>query len=58
MTGGGSREWCYYCHDYAEFMSRLNTCLSGKPRFPVSIEHSPDAEWKYWQTLMGRLQKK
>jgi len=56
MTVGGSREWVYYCRDYGAFMQQLNSCLAGKPRFPIAIEHSHDAEWKYWHSFIDRIQ--
>lgn len=58
MTLGGSREWVYYCRDYDAYMRRLNACLAGKPRFPIGIEHSHDAEWKYWHSFVDRLERK
>ena len=58
MTVGGLREWCYYTSDYGAFMKTLNEKLSGKPAFPISIDHSHDAEWKYWHSFVDKLEKK
>ena len=57
-TVGDRREWCYYGDDYAVFMGQLNSCLRGKPRFPLIIEHTHDPEWKYWHSFADRIKQK
>ena len=57
MTFSGLREWCYYTRDYDAFMKVLNNNLSGKPKFPISIVHSHDPEWKYWHSFVDKLDK-
>jgi len=57
MTSPISREWCFYARDYPAFMKELNNCLSGRVRFPITIEHSPDPEWKYWHTFVGKTER-
>jgi hypothetical protein len=57
-TVGGRREWCYYANDYAAFMAQFNSCLRGKPRFPLVIEHTHDPEWKYWHSFADVIEKK
>ena len=58
LTLNGIREWCFYAKDYDAFMRKLNVCLKGKALFPVKIEHSHDAAWKYWQSFMDKIVKK
>ena len=55
MTVGGLREWCFYARDYDDFMRTLNARLSSMPRFPISIDHSHDPEWKYWDSFVAKL---
>jgi len=57
MTVGGLREWCFYVRDYGAFMKTLNVKLSGKPVFPISIDHSHDPEWEYWHSFVDKLDK-
>lgn len=47
-TGYGKREWSYQAKSYEAFMQELNDNLSDKPRFPISIDHSHDPEWAYY----------
>ncbi len=58
MTVGGLREWCLYARDYDAFMKTLNEKLSGKPAFPIAIDHSHDPEWKYWHSFVDKVEKK
>ncbi|WP_348215938.1 DUF695 domain-containing protein [Luteolibacter sp.] len=58
MTAGGVREWCFYARDYDAFMKTLNEKLSGKPVFPISINHSNDSEWKYWHSFVDTVERK
>jgi len=55
MTVGGLREWCFYTRDYGTFMETLNMCLTAHERFPITIEHSHDHEWRYWHSFVDRL---
>jgi hypothetical protein len=55
MTVGGLREWVFYSQSYTEFMSLLNECLAGSPRYPISIQHSPDPEWRYWHSFVDKI---
>ncbi len=56
MTVGGLHEWCYYTCSYEMFMGLLNQSLVDKPRFPITIEHSHDPEWRYWHSFVDRLE--
>ncbi|MDB5318877.1 MAG: hypothetical protein JWN40_508 [Phycisphaerales bacterium] len=50
-TGLGTREWCYYTRDRAEFMRRFNALLVGHNRYPLRIEFLDDPQWKLWLNL-------
>lgn len=58
MTVGGLREWCFYAKNYENFMEQLNQGLAGKPRFPISIVHSPDPDWEYWHSFVDKIEQK
>ncbi len=47
IRGDGVSELCYYCRDYAAFMSELNTKLKGGPHFPIEILNDNDPDWNY-----------
>jgi hypothetical protein len=47
-TGYGKREWSYQAKNYESFMQELNDNLADKPQFPISIEHSHDPDWEYY----------
>jgi hypothetical protein len=58
MTVNGLREWCYYTRNYDYFMAELNKALSNKQTFPISIIHSRDPEWEYYQSFVDKIMKK
>lgn len=57
ITSPAGREWCFYAKDYDAFMQTLNTCLAGRPRFPIRIEHSSDPDWTYWHSFVDRIRQ-
>ena len=51
FSGRGKREWNYCAKDYDQFMEMLNKALSSYSGLPIEIEHSPDPDWEYWQSV-------
>lgn len=50
-TGENLREWTYYVKSEVEFMTRLNSALSGKPAFPIEVHAAPDPQWTTYETF-------
>jgi hypothetical protein len=55
-TGMGLKEWIFYARSSDAFMARLNSLLSGRPRFPIQVEFYPDPEWQMWSRTVKALE--
>ena len=53
LTGGGSREWCYYTADYAAFEARFTDVVVDLPEMPIEISFQTDQKWDYWKGIKG-----
>ena len=54
-TGNNLKELVYYIFDRDEFLSSLNRALKEHPRYPIDINFYEDAEWKDFQTILGKF---
>ncbi len=54
-TGMGLKEWIFYARSSDAFMARLNTLLSGRPRYPIQVEFYDDPEWQMWSQTAATL---
>jgi hypothetical protein len=54
-TGMGLKEWIFYARSSDAFMARLNSLLSGRPRYPIEVEFYDDPEWQMWSQTVSTL---
>ena len=54
-TGNNLKELVYYIIDRDEFLSALNRALAEHPQYPIDIDFYEDAEWKDFQTILGKF---
>ena len=48
-TGGGVKEWLFYCSDKGRFMNEFERLLVAHERYPVEISSLSDPEWRIWR---------
>jgi len=54
-TGMSLKEWIFYARSADAFMARLNTLLSGRPRYPIEVEFHDDPAWQMWSQTLATL---
>jgi hypothetical protein len=54
-TGMSLKEWIFYARSSDAFMARLNSLLSGHPRYPIEVEFYDDPEWQMWSKTLSNL---
>lgn len=48
-TGGGVKEWLFYCSDEGQFTEELYRLLAGHESYPVEISSLDDPDWQIWR---------
>ena len=54
ITGGGQKEWLYYCADAEEFVRETYRALKGHPDYPFTLESGRDPGWLTLGELLPR----
>lgn len=57
-TGGGIKEWLFYCSDARRFNEELNRLLAGHERYPIEISSTADPEWQIWRDTIESVRDK
>lgn len=54
-TGGGLREWVFYCTSIHIFSRKVNEQLADLPLLPLSITAAKDPAWEEYDEMMETL---
>ena len=48
-SGGGVKEWLFYCSDRERFTEEFDRLLTGRESYPVEISSLDDPDWQIWR---------
>ena len=56
-TGNGEKQWLFFVQDPEAWIATLNERLTGHDRYPLEIDHWPDAEWTTWHEFIALIKQ-
>ena len=53
VTGNSQREYVFHTRSTDEFLRRLTEMPQEEERYPIELHHTEDAEWEYFDRVLG-----